>query len=226
MPHGVMSQGFRSPRVERRVQAFHRRVLAAASALFSEEGIEATKIDDICKVADVAKRTLCNHFPTKTHIVKALSRRSIVDFVEMIEEARDRGTTNRQRLDILFRGFAARTLERGSLNRALVGELFNAAHDREIGAEGEVLVSDALRSLLNAGGPGQLPANTSAETLADIVLGSIYVSMLEWIHRDDYDFEKSILGKAAFLVSLLPEVAADVLPIKDERRKFEKARDR
>ena len=60
-------------RVDRRVQAFRAHVLACAEALFAERGIEGTKIDDVCEAADVAKRTLCNHFPTKSHLVEALA---------------------------------------------------------------------------------------------------------------------------------------------------------
>jgi hypothetical protein len=53
-----------SSRVDRRVEEFRARVLEAAMELFEARGIDGTKIDDICEAADVAKRTLCNHFPT------------------------------------------------------------------------------------------------------------------------------------------------------------------
>ena len=195
----------RPSRVEKRVQAFHDRVIEAARDLFTERGVEATKIDDICEAADVAKRTLCNHFPTKTHIVQELSRRSIVDFVERIQDAQQKGETTAERLRLLFNGFATQTLEQGPVNRELVGELFNVAHASEMGGESEVRVSDAVRALLEAGGPEQLPVNATVESFAEIVLGSIYVSMLEWIHRDDYDFELNIHQKGEFLASLLPE---------------------
>jgi AcrR family transcriptional regulator len=47
-------------RVDRRVQEFRAQVLEAAEELFVERGVEATKIDDICAAADVAKRTVSN----------------------------------------------------------------------------------------------------------------------------------------------------------------------
>ncbi len=192
-------------RIERRVREFHDRVIDAAETLFSEQGVEATKIDDICEVADVARRTLCNHFPTKTHIVQELSRRGIVDFVDQIHDARDSGFSTKERLALLFTRIAERNFSAAPLNRELVGELFNVAHDNEMGGTSEIRVSDAVRSLLVAGGPEQLPPNASVEGFAEIILGSIYVSILEWIHRDDYDFESNIKMKGEFLVSLLPE---------------------
>ena len=82
-------------RVDRRVHEFRARVLTTAEELFTERGIEATKIDDICEAADVAKRTLCNHFPTKAHIVQALSRDAVSRMVAMIDDAREAGGSTR-----------------------------------------------------------------------------------------------------------------------------------
>lgn len=192
-------------RVERRVQMFHDRVIETARALFSEHGIEGTKIDDICEAADVAKRTLCNHFPTKTHIVHEVSRRSIADFIDRIKSARESGSTTGERLTLLFNRFAEDATTANPMNRELMAELFNIAHDSQIGGEQETRVSDAVRALLEHGGPDQLPANTSIEAFAEIILGSVYVTMLEWIHRDDYDFETNIEQKGRFFVSLLPD---------------------
>ena len=188
------------------MQEFHDKVIEAARKLFSEHGVEATKIDDICEAADVAKRTLCNHFPTKTHIVHEVSRRSIADFIARIDRARRSGSNTGERLQHLFSQFAAVTHAAAPMNRELMGELFNVAHDSQIGGQEEVRVSDAVRALLEEGGPGQLPANTTVEAFAEIILGSIYVSMLEWIHRDDYNFESNIQQKGEFFVSLLPDI--------------------
>lgn len=193
-------------RVERRVQEFHDRVINAARQLFSENGIEATRIDQICEMADVAKRTLCNHFPTKTHIVHAVSRRSTADFVARIHNAREVGRSTRERLLNLFDRIGEDISLTGPMNRELAAELFNVAHDPDIGNESEVRVSHALRTLLEAGGPEQLPARTSVEVFAEIILGSIYVSILEWIHRDDYDFVSNIRQKGKFFAGLLPTI--------------------
>jgi len=161
-------------------------VLATAEELFTERGIEATKIDDICEAADVAKRTLCNHFPTKAHIVQALSREAVSRMVASIDDAREAGATTRERIRILFDGF------------------FGAAHGTPEAAEGEIRVSDAVQALLAEGGPEQLPPGASVETFAEVVLGSIYATTLEWVHRDDYDVEARTSEVGRFLASLLP----------------------
>lgn len=193
-----------SGRVDRRVQEFRGRVLATAEELFAERGIEATKIDDICEAADVAKRTLCNHFPTKAHIVQALSRDAVSRMVAMIDDARVAGRSSRERLRVLFDGFYDRSEEVGPVHRESVGAFFGAAHGTPDAAEGEIRVSDAIQALLAEGGPEQLPSGCSVETFAEIVLGSIYATTLEWIHREDYDVEARTSEVGRFLAGLLP----------------------
>jgi len=193
-----------SRRVDRRVQEFRARVLETAETLFAERGIEATKIDDICEAADVAKRTLCNHFPTKAHIVQALSGEAVSRMVAMIDDAREAGGTTRERITLLFDGFFEGGEEVGPVHRESVGAFFGAAHGTPDATDGEIRVSDAVQALLAAGGSDQLPSGASVETFAEVVLGSIYATTLEWVHRDDYDVEARTSEVGRFLASLLP----------------------
>lgn len=66
-------------------------------------------------------------------------------------------------------------------------------------------LSAALLALLEAGGPEDLPPGASAETFTELVLGAIYSTTLESIHRDDYDLKTRTAESGAFLVSLLPD---------------------
>lgn len=190
--------------MDRRVQAFRAHVLACAEALFAERGIEGTKIDDVCEAADVAKRTLCNHFPTKSHLVEALAHDAVSRLVTTVDEARESGDSTRARLEGLFEALRRRAAELGPIHREFVGAFFGAAHGTAHATEGEIRVSDAIRALLAAGGPGELPPNAPIETFTEVVLGAIYSTTLEWIHRDDYDIEQRTRAIGAFLVGLLP----------------------
>ena len=64
--------------------------------------------------------------------------------------------------------------------------------------------SDAVQALLAEGGARQLPPGATVETFAEVVLGSIYATTLEWIHRDDYDVETRTAEVGRFLAGLLP----------------------
>ena len=195
----------RQGRVDRRVQEFRAHVLATAEELFEERGVEATKIDDICAAADVAKRTLCNHFPTKAHIVQALSREAVSRMVAMIDDARTTGTSTRERVSLLFESMFGGELERGPIQRESVGAFFHVAHGTPDASDSEIRVSDAILRMLQEGGTEELPAGCAAETFTELLLGAIYSTTLEWIHRDDYDVETRTQEVGRFLVSLLPE---------------------
>lgn len=191
-------------RVDRRVQEFRAHVLATAEELFAENGVEATKIDDICATADVAKRTLCNHFPTKAHIVQALSREAVSRMIAMIDDARTTGESTRERVSLLFESMFGGELERGPIQREAVGAFFHVAHGTPDATDSEILVSDAILRLLKEGRRNELPKGCSPETFSEVVLGSIYSTTLEWIHRADYDVETRTKEVGKFLVSLLP----------------------
>jgi AcrR family transcriptional regulator len=194
----------RSERVDRRVQEFRARVLETAAELFDARGIEATKIDDICEAADVAKRTLTNHFPTKAHIVQALSREAVSRTVALIDGARVSGTTTRERLQRLFADMQSSWLEGSELHRESLAAFFEAAHGTPDASEGEIRVSDAVLALLSEGGRDELPTGCDAETFAAVVLGSIYSLTLEWVHRDGYDLDSHLARVSEFLLGLLP----------------------
>jgi AcrR family transcriptional regulator len=180
-------------------------VLEAAETLFAERGVEATKIDDICEAADVAKRTLCNHFPTKADIVQALSREAVAQLVARIDAARLSGATTRERVSVLFASLYEGDFEDGPIRREAVGAFFDAAHGTEDAAQGGISVSDAIQRLLAEGGTEELPPGCSSQTFTEIVLGAIYSTTLEWIHRDDYDVRERVAEVGRYLVGLLPE---------------------
>lgn len=190
-------------RVDRRVQELRARILEAASELFDSNGIEATKLDEICEAADVAKRTLCNHFPTKAHIVGALSREAVSRMVTIVDGARTNGGNTRERLTLLFRAMRETSSERGPIHRESVGAFFQAAHGTPDAAEGGIRLSEALLALLKAGGKKELPAGCKYETFAELILGSIYSTTLEWIHREDYDVDAHLDDLSKLLIGML-----------------------
>ncbi len=89
-----------------------------------------------------------------------------------------------------------------------MGAFFDDAHGTPDAAGSEVRESKAVLQMLQEGGADELPAGCSAETFAEVILGAIYSTTLEWIHRDDYDVETRTAEVGRFIVSLLPEPAA------------------
>ncbi len=59
-------------RRERKKEETRRRIFEAAFKLFNDKGFDATTVDDIAELADVAKGTFFNHFPRKEAVVHFL----------------------------------------------------------------------------------------------------------------------------------------------------------
>lgn len=202
-------------RVERRIEEFKSRVIRAAAELFAAQGMEATKLDDIAEAADVAKRTLSNHFATKAEIVDAVAEGAVSHMVSLVDSARTEGESTRERVALFF----------DSLQSGRASEWFADARPTEIhpefavglfqhrtnavdSAEREMRLSDAIRGLLDEGGAQQLPAGANADVLTDVVLGSIYSIMLEGSFREGYESDKHLAAVRDFLVGLMPDARA------------------
>src|ERR1700755_1401963 len=71
-------------RTERRKQEVREKILAAAFDLFLAQGVNATKIEEICERADVANRTFFNHFATRQDMMRALAERRLVNLHDVV----------------------------------------------------------------------------------------------------------------------------------------------
>jgi AcrR family transcriptional regulator len=82
------------------------RILDAAAQLFYREGINATGVERLAAESSVSKRTLYQHFPSKTAVVEAYLR-GIEDRVASPAASAD-GLTPRERLLAVFEAPTAR----------------------------------------------------------------------------------------------------------------------
>ena len=72
----ITSQPTRGGRISRKKERTTQAIIKAAVALFQEQGIDATTMEQIAEEADVAKGTLYNYFPVKEAIISAYIQRS------------------------------------------------------------------------------------------------------------------------------------------------------
>lgn len=67
-------------------QKRHKRILEAAAQLFSEKGFPEVSFDQIASEADVARRTLYNHFQDKESLFKTLCEPILLSAAEKCRE--------------------------------------------------------------------------------------------------------------------------------------------
>lgn len=79
------------------------RILQAASELFYSQGIKATGVDAIAKLADSNKMTLYKHFPSKDDLVIAFLRKRDQDFTNwFVAQVDSKGDTPKDKLLAVF----------------------------------------------------------------------------------------------------------------------------
>lgn len=62
-------------RLERRKEETRKKIIEAAMKLFDKQGFDGTTMEEIAEKADVAKKTLYNHFPVKEAILSEYIQR-------------------------------------------------------------------------------------------------------------------------------------------------------
>ena len=177
----------RPSRRERKKAEARRRIYDAAVHLFLEKGFDATTVDEIAGLADVAKGTVFNYFPHKTSFLAALAG----DWTDRVTEALGpvdhwRGTT-RGKLERLFRFFADLGAEHPSVAcLALLESLRHVAFapgGPSLVDEEEVQRFQALtRTILRDGQTnGELRPEVNVEHAASLIESGFFRTLAHWL---------------------------------------------
>src|ERR1700761_210518 len=97
---GGMTELEKGPQGRRRGRGARERILSASEQLFRDQGINRTGMDQLCAVAQVSKRTACQHFTGKDDLVAEYLRRFDPDVMPGVFDRTD--LTPRERLLAAF----------------------------------------------------------------------------------------------------------------------------
>jgi AcrR family transcriptional regulator len=193
-------------RRERRLREMHDRILAAAMDLFARQGVESTKVDEICDAADIAQKTFFNHFPTKQHLVREIAEGFLLSFREILETARSEGGSTARQLERFFALVAAEVERRGPMHRGFVMEVIRLAHDDRADAEKSRQLHDAFGALLRDGvRTGDVTKAHPVAVLSEVVVGAFIALMLNWLGIEGYPFRARAAAMSRFLGDALRE---------------------
>lgn len=90
----VSSDAAPEPRWRRRAEARPDEILDAALAAFTEQGFEATPVDDVARRAGISKAGLYLYFESKEALLRALIEREIAPFARLTRALADEGKDN------------------------------------------------------------------------------------------------------------------------------------
>ncbi len=139
-----------SSRYERRRMQTRGRILSAAGQIFGQQGVKATTVLDICEQADVAQQTFFNHFPSKGDLILEIGRMGQEFLIASVHSALAKEASTTARLEEIFTGLFAASIEVGPMHHELVTEVFHGARSAGIGRRAPQL-RDAFVRLVRAG---------------------------------------------------------------------------
>lgn len=193
-------------RRERRKLELRNRILEVSSSLFAEQGVEATKIQDICVRADIAEKTFFNYFPSRRHLMREIAQAGVGQLLSDIEGIRKRRTTSAERLRLFFEQVADNAELAGPMQRELLTEMIHVAHEAGTEHEQAQQLHEAFGALIAEGvAAGDLTRRHAPETLTDMLMGAFYVLMFNWANLDDYPIRKHARATANFLTGSMVE---------------------
>ena len=190
-------------RFERRRRQNRAALLEAAIELFQQQGIRATRLEEICERADVAPRTFFNHFETREHLYQAIAEQRARQLAERFDGLAADARPLPERLAGLLRELG-RYLDARPLYRELVGEMLSLrARDGSEIARGRSLGGAVLRLVEAAVARGEITARHAPEVIADILIGTLMAALVNWCASDDFELEPELTRAADALLDLL-----------------------
>ena len=175
------------------------RVFAAAVEVFRRDGVTASKIEDITRLAEVSRGTFYFHFPTKEHVLTELLLVEEAALVDRVEAVDDQAPIE-QVLAAAAQAIADRWSEEPELfvEVGVIG-LRNTAATLAIGPGG-VRASLALRFVL-AAERGELTAAVPPQILADFYLANTFAVAVGWSTNPILPLDQALQASALLFLN-------------------------
>jgi AcrR family transcriptional regulator len=175
------------------------RILAAAFDLFLAQGVEATKIEDICERADIANRTFFNHFATRRDMVVALAEKRLVNLHDVLFERS--GEPVPVRLIGLFDDISATLTASGDTYREMIGAMLAATGSGL--HRGNKLHETFVELVKDGVARGEVGGQHDPQVLADIIVATLVGGIVNWTIDGTYSLDTGLHQLAAALADLL-----------------------
>jgi AcrR family transcriptional regulator len=161
--------------------------------LFAEQGYAGTSVDQIAERADLARRTVFNHFPRKRDMLEAWAadRRELVS--ARLAEDGVRQATARRRLELQLQALAEANEQDARMARVItLGWL------SELGTfESPFPIFDTFRDTIQQGQQaGEFRRSTPAETAAEALCACYTDTLHRWLQARQGDSAPFPLGPA------------------------------
>lgn len=152
-----------------------------AAEVFADNGLDATRIDELAKVTGIPRATLYYYFPGKEHILAHLLSRTFAEMTVALDAAATAPGSGRDRLEGLVREHLGFIASHGPTYRLLFAELGKAASLIDIAAGVDRVILAPLRSTLRDGARDGSLSVDDVGAAASVVYGAVLVAGMEFL---------------------------------------------
>jgi len=187
-------------RRERKKRELRARIYEAARQLFLEHGFEATTVEQIAAAADVAQATFFNYFPSKSAVLGEMTGEVFERLEELVNEQLARPASAQQRIRGFTDAVATEIEQARGLARDVVLELMRISAPRDGAFPYAARVREPFAAILREGqARGDVRADLDPAFLADMVIGTLNVSITNWLNDPGFPLERWLRQAAAFM---------------------------
>ena len=200
-------------RRERRKLEVRARIFGAARELIAKQGFEATTVDEIAAVADVAPATFFNHFQSKQALLGLMTAEVVDHLHAMTVESLDQPGSPLERLE----RFVARAAEDIRNNRRAARDVLLEFLRLDGSPDGPNpylarLIGPFVQLVEEGQANGEIRRDHDAGFLTQMLVGMLNVTITSWLADPDYPVEEGLLDAYAFAIETLrPRPGADAL---------------
>lgn len=197
-------------RRERKKREVRERISDAARQLFLEHGFDATTVEQIARSADVAQATFFNYFPSKSAVLGEMTGEVFERIEELVNEQLARPASAQDRIRRFADAVATEIEQTRGLARDVVLELMRISAPRDGGFPYVARVRDPFAAILREGQlQGDVRADLDPTFLADMVIGTLNVSITNWLNDPGFPLERWLRQAAAFMGEAIQPKAAE-----------------
>ena len=193
-------------RRERRKAEIRARIYSVARELFAKQGFEATTVDEIARVADVAPATFFNHFQSKQALLGLMTGEVFEELHTMIAKYLD-PTAEGSSSDKL-RAFVSAASEGISASRGVSRHVlleFIRSDSTPAGPHPylERLIEPFVELIQTGQRTGEMRRDEDPAFLAQMAVGMMNSAITSWLANPDYPVEEGLVRAAEFALQTL-----------------------
>jgi AcrR family transcriptional regulator len=191
-------------RRERRKREVHDRIFAVARELFTKQGFQATTVDEIAELADVAPATFFNHFQSKQALLELMTG-EVFEYLHALttQHLEGEGPSSQK-----LRGFIASAAEGIASSRGVARDVLLEFMRSDATPDGphpylQRLIEPFVALVEEGQRRGEMRRDYDAAFLAQMAVGMMNSAITNWLTDPEYPVETGLVEVTEFTLKTL-----------------------